>query len=474
MRPHPIRRPRAALLALSLAVLSGCDDGERVRGTPDFVAGELLTLKQNGGWCWFQDPRVVVDRDKLLLGTVAGTTGGGSLAGDIDFTTYDPLTRTSTTFALHPEMERDDHDAPSVSVLPDGRYLAMYTRHTADHLMRWRVSAHPGDGSAWDPERHLNVPGGRITYANTYVVPAESNRVYNFTRAEDGNPHVMTSAPGELDFELDGTLLFWDRGPATGAVPEKVTGYVRPPTPYVRYASNGDDTIHFLTTEDHPISYDTSLYHGYVRRGAVYDSFGEVKDPYLFDDHARSPVDFTRVFEGDADHSAWGVDLELDRSGNPVAVFSVERGGAPFRGIKDQGGQDHRYHYARFDGAAWHVHEMAYAGSKLYADQVDYTGLVAIDPRAPETVYISTNADPVTGEPLVSSADGARHHEIYRGHTRDLGATWAWTPITANSTVDNLRPVIPAWDAHTALVWLRGRYHHMTRYELDVVGLIDP
>ena len=37
------------------------------------------------------------------------------------------------------------------------------------------------------------------------------------------------------------------------------------------------------------------------------------------------PEELTRVFAGDADHVAWNVDLELDRDGRPVALFSVQR-----------------------------------------------------------------------------------------------------------------------------------------------------
>jgi hypothetical protein len=76
-------------------------------------------------------------------------------------------------------------------------------------------------------------------------------------------------------------------------------------------------------------------------------------------------------------------------------------------------------------------------------------------------VYISTDADPKTGHPLFSAADGRLHHEIFRGETRDGGGTWQWTSITANSTVDNLRPIVPVWnDLRTALVWMRGTYRN--------------
>jgi hypothetical protein len=102
---------------------------------------------------------------------------------------------------------------------------------------------------------------------------------------------------------------------------------------------------------------------------------------------------------------------------------------------------------------------MAYAGTRLYSGEDDYPGLAALHPKDPNTVYISTDANPATGEPLISTADKKRHYELFRGTTNDGGNTWQWTPITANSTVDNIRPIVPKWnDKRTILVWMRGRY----------------
>src|SRR5436309_8180776 len=94
----------------------------------------------------------------------------------------------------------------------------------------------------------------------------------------------------------------------------------------------------------------------------------------------------------------------------------------------------------------------------------------------PNIAYISTDAEPVTGKPLVSAADGQRHHELYRGTTPDSGATWRWEPITANSTVDNLRPIVPRWhDSRTALVWMRGTYkNNHGEWTTAVVATILP
>ncbi len=73
----------------------------------------------------------------------------------------------------------------------------------------------------------------------------------------------------------------------------------------------------------------------------------------------------------------------------------------------------------------------------------------------------------------MSKADGKRHWEIFRGVTSDDAVTWTWTAVTKDSTVDNLRPVVPIWkDKRYALLWLRGTLRTYTDYDLAVVGFI--
>jgi hypothetical protein len=469
--PRPIIR---SFILTTFVVAAGCSSCSSQAAQSDFVAGELLTIKQNGGWCWFQGPRAIVDGDRVLVGTVAGDSYAGSRRGDIEVTAFDVKAQKSGTFKLHKKLQGDDHASPSIMVLPDGRYLAMYTRHGSDRLMRWRTSTRPHDMSEWEPERTINV-GARVTYSNSFALSHEPDRVYSFYRAGGNKPHVMIGSASATHFQPAGQLLKWELTPDLGADPAKITGRSKVAKPYVVYHSGGVDTIHFITTEDHPRGYDNGIHHGFIRSAQVHDSFGRVVDDNLLDQDGAKLVDLTRVFEGDAEHVAWSTDLKVDERGHPYIVFSVQRDGAPTRRIKqNKDGLDHRYYYGRFDGERWHVHEMAHAGTKLYVHEQNYTGLVALDPNDPNTVYISTNSHPVSGEPLVSHADGQRHWEIFRGQTSDFGASWKWTSITSNSSIDNLRPVIPLWKEHTFLIWLRGRYHSMGRFHQDVVGLVDP
>jgi hypothetical protein len=155
----------------------------------------------------------------------------------------------------------------------------------------------------------------------------------------------------------------------------------------------------------------------------------------------------------------------------PVAVYSVQVGSAGLP--TGQGGEDIRYRYARWDGSSWQDHVLAYGGSKLYSGEDDYSGLGSIDPTDPNVVFISTDANPSTGKPLISAADGARHHEIFRGTTGDAGQTWQWAAVTKDSALDNLRPIVPVPSAggRRALLWLRGTYTSYTSYKQELVAV---
>jgi hypothetical protein len=470
-----VRWALATLLVLVLGVGAGASD-------EPVAPSDLVTIKKNGGWCWFQDERAIVVGDTLVVGSVAAATRDGFNRGDICATAYNLKTGESMQVKLSPKFQSDDHDAPAFLKLPDGRILAAYMLHgeggarkgVSTSSMYWRVTTRAEDATEWGPEQAANVGGG-ISYTNLFMLSGEGNRIYNFHRNKNGganNPHFMVSENGGESFAYGGRLLTWERPEKSDS---KFTG-MDGGRPYLKYASNNLDEIHFVTTEDHPRAYDNSIYHGYIKAGKVYASDGTVVGPLSKTDRTEiKPTDLTLVFEGGRDKVAWTTDLHLDSKGRPYTVFSTQVDGAAGRSTrgKNNDGFDLRYHYARWDGKKWQTNEIAYAGTRLYPNEADYSGLAALHPHDPSTVYISTNADPVTGKKLISKRDGNRHREIYKGATKDEGKTWNWTSITKDSTVDNLRPIIPIWkEGRTILLWLRGSFSTFTDYNLDVVGVI--
>ncbi len=430
-------------------------------------------IKLNGGWCWYQGPRAIVTKDgKVVFTTIAGDTYAGVDAGDLWATSWDPESGEVYNFELHDKFQRDDHDVAGLLERPDGQILAVYGKHGTDRVQRWRITSKPGSIADWSPEQTLNVEAG-YCYANVFRLDKENGRIYNFARIVGWNPNCTYSDDNGQTWEKGWRLLHWAK--SDYAKNPKYTG-TDGSRPYLRYASNNEDTIHFVTTEDHPRAFDNSIYHGYYQAGKLHNSTGTVLNEPGSEKAARlTPESFTRIFEGGKDHVAWTADLELDAEGLPYTAFSVQMDGGSTRGKRSSDTcNDHRYWYARFDGKKWHSYEIAYAGTKLYTRESDYTGLIALDPDDPNTVVISTNANPVTGQPLISAADQKRHWELYRGKTSDGGKSWKWTAITSNSSVDNLRPIIPSNpQGKRIILWARGDLKSYTNYRLNICGLTE-
>ena len=465
---------KVSLCALAVvAMLCAGVPENRAQPTDDslpanYVAGTLVRLNDNGAWSWFMDPRTIVADGKLIVGSVRGVGSNQANAsdprwGNIEVSVYDLETGKAETTILHPHLEQDDHDAPAFLVRPDGRYLAMYSKHAVERRMYYRISE-PHNPLAWSAASVVETPGtdapyagNNDTYSNLFRMP--DGRIYNFFRGFSHDPNYMTSEDEGRTWTYGGRWLY-GKG-----------GY----SPYLKYAYDGKGTVHFVATEDHPRNFDNSLYHGYVRDKMIYRSNGTPVGPLSTTTETHIATwDFTKVFQGDPDNVAWMVDIELDRNDRPYVLFSVQKDG---RGLpRGQGGMDLRYHYARWDGAAWHTEEIAYAGTRLYPSEDDYSGLGALDPNNPDTVYISTDADPATGKPLVSQADHKRHYELFRGKRQAARGKWTWTAVTRDSTYDNLRPIVPQWnDRRTALVWMRGSYvHNHGEWYTSVVAIIVP
>jgi hypothetical protein len=455
-RRHPGPKRGALSLLLGAGLLAGaCSETASGAETNEnnFILGEAHQLNDNGAWSWFMDPRAIIDQNRLMVGSVRAngefTDSDRPGWGNVELSILDLTNRQQRVVVLHPNFEQDDHDSPGLLVLGDGHYLAAYTKHGQETRLYYRISTHAGDPYEWGPVQEFVTPGtaGRfrgasVTYCNPLKLATEGGRIYLLHRGVGLDPNYLVSEDDGRSWRYGGRL-FSGRG-----------GY----SAYLKYATNGRDTIHLVATEDHPRNFDNSLYHAFIRGGSLFYSDGTVIGPLPASSNTTLRAwDLTRVYQGGPTNVAWMTDIQLDGTERPVVLFTVQRDGA---GLPvGAGGMDHRFHYARWNGKSWDVYEIAFAGTRLYAGEDDYTGLGAIDPQDTAVVYVSTDADPVTGKPLISKANYRRNHELFRGVTPDGGKTWTWIPITSNSSGDNLRPLVPAWkDRRTALVWMRGAY----------------
>lgn len=425
-----------------------------------------LVINNNGAWCWFQDERALVDPERgvLVVGSIAAEAGpgGAERVGNLELTVVDLATSEASVVVLHPALEVDDHDVPALWRRPDGRWLAVYAKHKTDDLTRWNVSE-PGDPTAWGPEAQFDwadlTEGRGVTYSNLHAL---DGRLYCFARAINDDPCALVSEDLGSTWRFAGKLFTRPK-----------VGYVNG---YTRYASNGT-RIDLITTDHHPRDFDNSIYHGYLADGALRRSDGTVVDAAPLQGEAPNQSDLTVVLRAGTDLGdgplthCWTTDLR--RHGAELAAVMTARidqpSGDEERFTRDRPVRDLRFVYGRLTtDDVWVVHPLAKAGAGLLPHEQDYTGLAAIDPYDVDRVFISSPFDP-------RDDTATPHREIYEGRTRDLGATWAWTPLTSGSSVDNLRPIVAPGDpTRTPLLWFRGTMVASQDYDCEVVLLDLP
>lgn len=404
---------------------------------------------KDAAWCWFQDERAVVDtvRQKLVIGST-------NAKASVDVTIYDLASGTIESKKTFAKLDGpDDHNAPGLLVGPDGRYLAMWAHHYDKYATHYSLH----DGSQWSAEKAFDwsgIPGGTnytIAYSNVYFL-SSLRRMFVFARANERAPNFLYSDDSGRTWTFGGQLT--TNGSST---------YNKG---YYKYWSNGVDRIDMVFTEQHPRDTTTSIYHGYIQGGKTYATDGTLADADIYE-RASIPTfkAFTKVFADSTQlggvllRRAWQSDLVRHPDGTIAILFEARA---------DNAIADHRNLYARWDGTRWTTTYLGKAGGPMYASEEDYTGLGALSPDDPDHIYLSSPYDPG------NDASVAGKREIWRGQTTDHGATWTWKAVTAKSTLDNFRPIVPKWSpGKEALLWFRGTYTSAQNFSTNVVGILS-
>ena len=437
------------LLALALITTAGLSPAQYNRAADPH---EFTVFMKDSGWCWYQDPRAIIHDGSLFIGSVKGNESGPARVGIYDLENGRPI----RTVMMQDHFDKDDHNAPVFFARPDGSVLAVYARHGREQVHYYRISD-PKDWTKWGDEMQIDhtttLPErDRVTYMNLYEMSAEG-KLYNFYRGFEYNPSFITSTDGGLSWGED-----------THFIKSEVKGRHRP---YARYAGNGTDTVYVSFTDDHPRQFGNSIYYAEFRGGTFYRVDGtRIKN--LNADGPLRPSEADLVYNGSgkpgrgsdlsAVGAAWTAAMNVDRQGYPHIGYTLYLSNT-----------DHRYRLASWDGKKWIDREVAYGGKCLYDRESSYTGLIAMDPLDPGTVFISTDVNPSTGE------DSGGTHEIYRakiGLEDDL-STIKWTAVTKHSPVRNIRPIVLRDGDTRVVLWQRGDFQTYRNYDLDTVGFIE-
>jgi hypothetical protein len=401
---------RGALPLVLVALVGASASSAEARGLGD------------GAWSWFGDPRAVYHRGSVYTGWI-------SRGGDVQVARLVLGTRRVEVRTVKRGLGRDDHNNPSLLVRRDGRISAFFSPHSGRVLpppgipkaMYVRTTRRPDRIGRWGPLRRVrtNSPGGLgWTYPNPVYLSAQ-RRIWLFWRGGNWQPTFSTSRDGR-HWRRARTLL---RGPG-------------PNRPYVKYASNGRNSIDVAYTQGHPGSLRTGIFYARYRRGAFRGAGGRLI--------ARMRGLPFRASEGQVVYRpkvrgrAWVFDVARGSGGRPVIAYvTYPRKRRPL------------YRYARWTGKRWRNHDVVPAGPPIAGD---YAAGMSLDHEDPATVFLSRKVD---GD-----------FEIERWRTADGGRSWSHVSVTKGSrNVDNIRPVTPrGMRGDDAVVWLRGRYSGYTTY----------
>jgi len=436
---------------------------------PPVAAPPFVEIAPDGTWTWFNDERSIFHQGHLFTGYVRSN-------GQYGITRFDLADGSARHMVISTaaSQQTDDHNNPSLTSLPDGRILAVYSKHGSESRFYHRSSlvADPDDDADWGPEQVVPTPA-RSTYANTFRLTGEGDRIYNFNRGINYNPTLTRS---DDDGENWGAPLHLiDTG----------TGGTRP---YPRYCANGLDRVDLIYTDGHPRNDDNSIYHLHYRDGALRSSDGSVLKPL-----ADAPLDHDGGERGSVVYpysaAAWGPgegpddwipggrawtwDIDYGADGHPVCAFQVQRDN-----VTGSGWNHDRiyYYYARWTGTGWQRRLIAHGGRGLYSAEDDYGGGMAIDPEHPNVVYISSNAAAPFELADLDDVPLRAHerYELWRGVTHDGGMTFSWTQLTEDSDADNLRPIVPHGHGFDrAVVWLNGTYSTYQSFDTRILAILD-
>lgn len=396
------------------------------------------TVTEEGAWCWFADPRALhyQNEDGSINMTYMGYI---DVHGNIKAMQYDFNRGRQDEVLVRTYFQPDDHNNPTFLVLPDGRVMVFYSRHTDEPCFYYRVSQRPGD-ITWLGEEKVIKTENNTTYPSPFILSDDPTHFYLCWRGIGWHP---TIARITLPDQNDEVSIDW--GPyqmvqSTGA------------RPYAKYASNGKDKIYFAYTTGHPDNESPNfLYFNYVDINSK-----QLKDiqgntlatingkPFKVNKSEQFRKDYPWAVVDHPQERDWVFQVAPDKQGRPVIAM--------VRISTDK--KSHDYYYVRWDGRQWLKSFVAHAGGHFHQSpdiEHCYSAGMAIDPDNVNTLYCSL---PVEGK-------GGKVYELFRYVMGEDGKVASKEQLTFNSEKNNSRPfVIPgSQSSPLRLGWMNGDYY---------------
>ncbi len=394
-------------------------------------------VADEGAWCWFADPRAIhyESADGKINATYLGYI---DYHGSIKAMQIDHKRHRSTEVLVRSWFQPDDHDNPSFLVLPDGRVMIIYSRHTDEACFYYRISREPGDITCLGEEKRL-ATANNTTYPNPFILSDDPDHIYMCWRGIGWHPTVAQMSMPDANDDIRFTWGPYQMVQSTGA------------RPYAKYVSNGKDKIYLAYTTGHPDNeYPNWLYCNVfdINDRCLYDIKGnKLSEVEKGTFKVRRNEDYAKAYpytvvDRPADRRDWLSNMAFDKEGRPVV--SVTR----ISKEKDS----HDYYYAKWNGEAWQAAFVTNAGGHFHqTPDVErcYSGGMAIDRDNVNEVYCSVPVDGV--------------YEIVKHTMSDDGTkVVASEQVTRHSEKNNARPFVieGTKKGKYRLAWMHGDYYY--------------
>ncbi|MBR5536019.1 MAG: BNR-4 repeat-containing protein [Clostridia bacterium] len=402
-------------------------------------------LAEEGGWNWCLDPRAIRDidpdtgSDKTYVSYIDNR-------GNIKITVYDNNEDTYKQVFVREGFAADDHNNPSLLILPDHRVMVIYSQHTEEECFYYRISENPNDVSSFGEEKVVSTEGfGTVTYPTPFYMSDTPDAFYLFWRGTAWHPTMarftLPDANDDISYEIEPVMYIDAREN------ESVTNR----RPYAKYTSNGKDKIYVSYTYAHPDTMETNtLYCSYIDINSLtlHSLTGEVltditSNPFKITNAETNPA--IVVNRTDAIRN-WNWEIELTEDEKPVVLYV---------GIS-KNGKSHLYYHAEWTGEDWTITYIDDGGQWFHDNtkgaEKCYSGGLCVDHNNTDIVYASIPVEGIYGE----------FYEIYR-YVIENGEVISKTAVTKNSPENNFRPYVvknslPSDKVH--LVWLSGEYYY--------------
>lgn len=420
------------LLLFLLACLHGSAHPQN--GTDTWEGHEVTS---EGAWCWFADPRALhyASEDRNINKTYIGYI---DVHGNIKAMQIDWKTNRKEEVLIRSWFQPDDHNNPTFLVLPDGRVMVFYSRHTDEPCFYYRVSREPGDITTLGEEKVIKTRNN-TTYPSPFILSDDPKHIYLCWRGINWHPTIgrllIPDADGDTNFDWGPYQMVQ----STGA------------RPYAKYTSNGKDKVYMTYTTGHPDNeYPNNVYFNEIDinslklkdvRGKV---LATIQDgPHHVNKQPEYIVAYPNAVVESSNYRNWVWDVALDSLERPAIAMA--------RISADK--KKHDYYYVKWTGKEWKKTFLAHAGGHFHQTpdtERCYSGGMTIDKRHDGQVYASV---PVEGK-------NGTVYEIMKYIVRTDG-TVGREAVTRHSRKNNSRPyfISGAEEDSLCLTWMYGDYY---------------